>query len=240
MRKIVLQIKDMSVLYGHISAIRDISIDVEKGAIISVLGANGAGKSTLLKAISGIVKKEKGTIKFHDKAIDQLSVEEIVSLGISQVPEGRMIFPSLTVRENLLMGAFLIKNKGLIKSDMERVFSYFPKLFERLKQKAQTLSGGEQQMLAIGRALMGKPSLLLLDEPSLGIAPVLKEEIFKIILSLNKNENLTMLLVEQDADISLDVCNYVYVLETGKIVVSGPRDEIIKQKDLLLEAYLGM
>lgn len=234
----MLKIKDLKVWYGAIHAIKGIDIEVEKGQIVTLIGANGAGKSTILKAISGLLKEVQGVIEFEGQNILGLPPHRVVELGICQVPEGRRIFGNLTVRENLLMGAYQIKDRKLIEEKMEKVFEIFPRLKERINQPGGTLSGGEQQMLAIGRALMSEPKLLLLDEPSLGLAPFLVKEIFRIISEINAG-GITVLLVEQNAHMALQYAHHGYVLETGRIVLEGSTRELV-ESELVRKAYLGI
>mgnify|MGYP003587211647 CR=1 FL=1 len=234
----MLEIKNLEINYGAIKAVRGISLNVGTGSIVALIGANGAGKSTTLKCISGLIKPKGGSIKFSDKEITGLSPDKIVELGISHVPEGRLIFSNLTVEENLLMGAYTRKKKSDYENEFELVFGLFPRLKERLKQQGGTLSGGEQQMLAISRALMSKPKLLLLDEPSLGIAPKLVTQIFDKIVALNNDNGITILLVEQNANYSLSVSDYAYVLETGSIYIEGSSEDLLKD-ERIRKAYLG-
>jgi branched-chain amino acid transport system ATP-binding protein len=234
----MIQIKDLRVSYGAIKALCGISLTVGKGQIVTLIGANGAGKSTTLRAISGLVKATSGSILYRDREISNKPPHEIVAAGISHVPEGRMIFANLTVKENLDMGAYLRRDKIEIKKDLEYVFALFPRLKERLKQMGGTLSGGEQQMLAIARALMAKPTLLLLDEPSLGIAPILVKAIFEKIVEINKELGTTILLVEQNAHLALKIAHYGYVMETGLIRLEGKAVEIEKNEEVR-KAYLG-
>jgi branched-chain amino acid transport system ATP-binding protein len=239
----MLSVKNLRVKYGPIVALKGISLEVEAGNIVTVLGANGAGKSSLLLAISGIVEPSEGTILFQDSSINKKDPAQIVRLGISHVPEGRGIFPDLTVLENLKLGMYVRHTvmrgrKRKVKKDLEWVFSAFPQLFYRRNHIASKLSGGEQQMLAIGRALMQNPSLLLLDEPSLGLAPVLVEEIFQILLSLKK-QGVTILLVEQNAHIALSIAEYGYVLETGRVMLAEKVDDL-KENAVVREYYLGL
>jgi len=236
----MLKIKSLSVLYGNIQALVGVSLHVKPGEIVTLIGANGAGKTTLLNTISGLVPAEKGSILFSDKNIIGLSPENIVKIGISQVPEGRQVFAPLTIWDNLILGAYSRyrrKNKREIYSDLDAIFELFPILQERRKQLAGTLSGGEQQMLAIGRALMSKPKLLLLDEPSMGLAPMITKEIFKVITDLREN-GTTILLVEQNARASLKIADRGYVMETGKIVIQGPSEELLENQGVK-RAYLG-
>lgn len=234
----MLELKNISCSYGKVQALKDISISVQKGSLVAILGANGAGKSTCLKAISRLIKIQKGQIRFQDTEISNLMPEEVVRLGIIQVPEGRMIFPDLTVLENLKMGAYLRKDYKKIKQDFDKVYNYFPILKKRKSQIASLLSGGEQQMLAIARGLMADPKILLLDEPSLGLAPVLAEEIFTFLLKL-KRSGTSILLVEQNAFMALKIADYAYVLETGIISLFGKGKDLLKNK-LVQKAYLGM
>jgi branched-chain amino acid transport system ATP-binding protein len=235
----VLRVDNLQVNYGAISAIRGISFHVPARSIVTLIGANGAGKSTTLRTISGLLKAVGGQITFQGKDITNHPAHEIVRLGICQSPEGRMIFPDLTVRENLMMGAYLRNDKKEIERDLEYNYTIFPRLKERLKQAGGTLSGGEQQMLAIARALMGKPHLLLLDEPSLGIAPLLVKLIFEKIVEINRDLGTTILLVEQNAHMALNVATYAYVLETGEIILEGPARDLEKNEEVQ-KAYLGM
>ncbi len=234
----MLVLSDLAVSYGAIKALRGVSLTVEEGQIVTLIGANGAGKSTALRAISGLAKTAGGSIRFADREITNRPPHEIVAAGISHVPEGRMIFANLTVRENLEMGAYLRHDKAGIKQDAEYVFELFPRLQERLKQMGGTLSGGEQQMLAIARALMARPKMLLLDEPSLGIAPILVKAIFEKIVEVNRELGTTILLVEQNAHLALKIAHYGYVLETGEIRLHGPAAEI-GQNEEVRKAYLG-
>jgi branched-chain amino acid transport system ATP-binding protein len=235
----VLRVDNLQVSYGAISAIKGITFHVPARSIVTLIGANGAGKSTTLRTISGLLKAVSGQITFQGKDITNHPAHEIVKLGICQSPEGRMIFPDLTVRENLLMGAYLRNDKKEIERDLEYNYTIFPRLKERLKQAGGTLSGGEQQMLAIARALMGKPHLLLLDEPSLGIAPLLVKLIFEKIVEINRDLGTTILLVEQNAHMALNIATYAYVLETGEIILEGPAKELEKNEEVQ-KAYLGM
>ncbi len=224
--------------YGAIGALGGISLSVEKGKIVTLLGTNGAGKTTTLRAISGLVKAHSGTIRFEDADITNKPAHTIVATGIAQSPEGRMIFANLTVEENLEMGAYLRNDKAEIKKDKEFAFTIFPRLKERIKQRGGTLSGGEQQMLAISRALMTKPRLLLLDEPSLGIAPILIKTIFEKVVEINKELGMTILLVEQNAHLALHIAHYAYVMETGRIVIEGQASDIARNEEVR-KAYLG-
>lgn len=237
MAQIALNIKNLRVSYGNIKALKGINIKVPEGEIVALLGANGAGKTTTLKAISGIVEIDGGSINLLDTDITNKSAENITSLGVIQSPEGRQIFPELTVEENLKIGAFTVKSKSEIKKNFEKVYKYFPRLEERKKQVAGTLSGGEQQMLAIARALMASPKVLLLDEPSLGLAPLIVKDIFEIVKEINK-EGTTVLIIEQNALQTLKIADYAYVLEVGEINMEGNASDLIKDKRLI-EAYLG-
>ena len=235
----MLNIDNIQTYYGSIQALKGISIMINEGEIITLIGANGAGKSTTLMSISGIVPPRSGEITFMEEAIQDMPPEKIVRLGISQVPEGRLIFPQLTVTENLDMGAFLRTDKDGIKKDMEYVFDLFPILTERRHQQGGTLSGGEQQMLAISRALMARPRLLLLDEPSLGLAPKIVRQIFDIIRKINEEHNTTIFLVEQNANLALHVANRGYVMENGKIVLEDSAENLLSNEDVK-KAYLGI
>lgn len=234
----MLKIENLNVNYGAIKAVKNITIEVKKGEIVTLIGANGAGKSTILRTISSIIKPASGRILLEGNDISNLPPHKIVELGISQAPEGRMIFSNLTVQENLEMGAFTRKDKDNILYDLEFIFTLFPRLKERLKQPGGTLSGGEQQMLAISRAIMSKPKLLLLDEPSLGIAPILVKQIFEKIKSLKDATGLTILLVEQNANIALSISDYAYVLETGSIKLEGEAKAMANNSEVR-KAYLG-
>jgi len=234
----MLEIKNLSVSYGVISALHGVSLSVKRGSIVTLIGSNGAGKSTTLRAISGLVKPRTGEILFNGRNIAGLPAHEIVKLGLSQVPEGRMVFANLTVHENLMMGAYLQHDKAAIAAELELVFQTFPRLKERDKQIAGTLSGGEQQMLAIGRALMSKPKFLMMDEPSLGIAPLLVKTIFEKIVTINRSHGITILLVEQNANLALEISHYGYVLETGKIILQNA-SAALRQDPKVRSAYLG-
>ena len=234
----MLKIENLKVNYGAINAIKGINVNVEEGSIVTLIGANGAGKTTILRTISGLVKADSGTIRFLDQDITNTKPNKIVQMGISQAPEGRLIFSNLTVKENLEMGAYTRKDTNNIKDDLEFLFTLFPRLKERLKQLGGTLSGGEQQMLAISRALMSKPKLLLLDEPSLGIAPILVKTIFEKIVALNKATGVTILLVEQNANLALASAHYGYVLETGKIILEGSAKELAQNEEVK-KTYIG-
>ncbi len=233
----MLKLIGIETFYGKIKALHGVSLEVEEGMLVCILGANGAGKTTLLKTISGIVKPEMGTIHFDGQRIDGMDPEEIIKLGISLVPENRRIFPGLTVYENLLMGGFLIKDKGLFEKRLEKVTDHFPVLLKRESQQAGTLSGGEQQMLALARALMLEPKLLLLDEPSLGLSPKLVQDIFAIVKDLHQS-GVTILLVEQNVNHALKISDYGYVLTSGKIFLSGTYDELYEEEKVR-EMYLG-
>lgn len=235
----MLKIDGISTFYGNIQALKNISITVSEGEIITLIGANGAGKSTTLMSLCGIVPVKSGTISFEGQDITNRNPDKIVSLGISQVPEGRRIFPLLSVRENLDMGAFLRNDKEEIKRDIEYIYSLFPRLAERRHQQGGTLSGGEQQMLAISRAIMARPRLLLLDEPSLGLAPLIVQQIFDIIKKINQENNTTVFLVEQNANMALKIAHRGYVLETGKILMSDDADKLLSNEDVK-KAYLGI
>jgi branched-chain amino acid transport system ATP-binding protein len=234
----MLEIKDLAVNYGSITALHDVSLSVAKGDIVTLIGANGAGKSTTLRTVSGLLKAQRGSIRYEGEEISNQPPHRIVERGISQVPEGRMIFANLTVRENLLMGAYLRKDRHKLGTEFDFVFEIFPRLKERAKQFAGTLSGGEQQMLAISRALMSKPRCLMLDEPSLGIAPILVKTIFQKIVEINQSLGITILLVEQNANLALEVSNYGYVLETGRIILHD-RCGALRQNENVKAAYLG-
>ena len=233
----MLKIDNLHVYYGAIHAIKGISLEVNQGEIVTLIGANGAGKSTTLRTISGLLKPKEGTIAFEGNSIGGVPAHEIVKRGISQVPEGRRIFADMTVMENLDLGAFTRSDKDGIKSDLKMIFERFPRLEERKEQQAGTLSGGEQQMLAMGRALMSRPRLLLLDEPSMGLAPLLIREIFSIIVDINKT-GTTVLLVEQNANMALSIAHRAYVLETGRITLSGDAKDLAASEEVR-KAYLG-
>ena len=233
----MLKVENLSVHYGMIQAVRDVSFEVNEGEVVSLIGANGAGKTTILRTLSGLVRPSAGKIQFLGKEIQKLPAQKIVAGGLSQVPEGRHVFPGLSVMENLEMGAFLKKNREENQANLKKVFSRFPRLEERKNQDAATLSGGEQQMLAMGRALMSTPKLLLLDEPSMGLAPIFIQEIFDIIQDI-QNQGTTVLLIEQNANKALAISDRGYVLETGKIVLSGTGKELAAS-DEVRKAYLG-
>lgn len=233
----MLKVNNLQVNYGMINAVRNVSFEVNEGEIVTLIGANGAGKSTILRTISGLVRASGGSVEYEGKNLEKYSPKKIVEAGISQVPEGRHVFKGLSVKENLELGAFLRKDKDQIEQDLQNVYKRFPVLSERLKQDASTLSGGEQQMLAMGRALMSKPRLLLLDEPSMGLAPIFIKEIFSIIESIQK-QGTTVLLIEQNAKMALQIATRGYVLETGKVVLSGSGEELLAS-DEVQKAYLG-
>ena len=233
----MLEVKNIQVAYGKIVAVKDVSVTVNQGEIVTLIGSNGAGKSTTLRTISGLIKPKSGEILFNGKRIDGVPGHEIVGMGICHSPEGRRIFPRMTVKENLELGAFLRNNKSEVAADMERVLDLFPRLKERIKQTAGTMLGGEQQMLAVSRALMGDPKLLLLDEPSMGLAPVLVELIFDTIVKIRK-QGITILLIEQNATAALEVADRAYVLESGKVKMSGSAKEL-SSDDKVTKAYLG-
>lgn len=233
----MLKLDNINLYYGVIHALKDISLEVNQGEIVTLIGANGAGKTSTLRAISGLQPIKSGTVTFKNSSLNKIPAHKIVSLGLSHVPEGRRVFAALTVRENLELGAYLRKDKAEIKKDMEMVFSKFPRLKEREKQQSGTLSGGEQQMLAIGRALMNRPEMLILDEPSMGLAPLVVKDIFETIVEINK-AGTTILLVEQNANMALTIANRAYVLETGTIVQSGDANDLLND-DSIKKAYLG-
>jgi branched-chain amino acid transport system ATP-binding protein len=234
----LLSVDDVHAGYGPVRALQGVSLAVPNGEIVALLGANGAGKTSTLRAVSGLLRLSEGVIRFEGKRIDRLSPEQIVRMGVCQVPEGRQLFTSLTVLENLRLGAYLRRDGAGVRRDLERVFSYFPALERRLKLAAGLLSGGEQQMLAIGRALMTSPRLLLLDEPSIGLAPVLVREIFRIIQRFNKEEGLTILLVEQNASLALEMAHHGYVLETGTVSLGGSSASL-RASAAVRTSYLG-
>ena len=233
----MLKCVDIEVYYGAIHALKKVSIEVEQGSIVTLIGANGAGKTTTLKTISGLLRPRQGSIIYKNSDLTKIAPEKIVEMGLSQVPEGRRVFASMTVLENLEMGAYLRKDKKAMADDMENVFHRFPRLLERRKQLAGTLSGGEQQMLAIGRALMARPQLMLMDEPSMGLAPLLVKEIFGIIKDINE-KGTTILLVEQNAHMALSIAHKAYVIETGEIVLEGEAQTLMHSEDVK-KAYLG-
>ncbi len=237
--KAVLTITNLEIYYGPIMAIRGVSLEVREGQIVTVLGANGAGKTTLLKTISGVMDPEKGEIIYRGENIAGANPDRVVRAGVVHVPEGREVFPLLTAEENLRMGAYTRSDTAEIRKDEEMVYSYFPILAERRRQAAGTLSGGQQQMLAIGRGLMARPRLMLLDEPSLGLSPLLVKEIFQIIRRLNREQGVTMMLVEQNAKVALEVADYGYVMELGRIVMADEASRLLQSKDVQ-EFYLGV
>jgi branched-chain amino acid transport system ATP-binding protein len=237
MAETLLEVQDLNVYYGAIHALKGISFHVEKGEIVALIGANGAGKSTTLSTISGLLRPRAGKVTYRGDDLTQSLSDQIVRKGIVQVPEGRKIFATLTVMENLEMGAFTQKNKAAIQKDVQNGFQRFPRLNERRNQLGGTLSGGEQQMLAIARGLMAQPDLLLLDEPSMGLSPLLVEQIFTIIRDIN-NQGVSILLVEQNAQMALSIADRGYVLETGRVVLEGPAQELL-HNDMVIEAYLG-
>lgn len=234
----MLTVSNLHVSYGAIKALHGIDLHVPQGSIVTLIGANGAGKSTTLRALSGLVKPTDGTIEYDGREISKVPANKLVAAGLCHVPEGRMVFANLTVHENLQMGAYLQRDKKWIATQTDYVFGLFPRLKERASQAAGTLSGGEQQMLAIGRALLGKPKFLMLDEPSLGIAPLLVRTIFERIVEINREQGLTILLVEQNANLALEISSYAYVLETGKILLHGPSAKL-KTDPQVQASYLG-
>lgn len=234
----MLQVNNLNVYYGAIHALKGVSLEVPQGSIVTLIGANGAGKSTILRALSGLVRASSGRIEFDGRDITREAPHKIVGLGLCHSPEGRRVFARLSVKDNLELGAFLRHDHTGIKSDLEQIFTLFPRLKERVKQQAGTLSGGEQQMLAIGRALMGRPRLLMLDEPSLGIAPILVQEIFRTVKQINETKKMTILLVEQNANQALKLAHHAYVLETGKLVLQGKASDLA-QDQRVKDAYLG-
>jgi branched-chain amino acid transport system ATP-binding protein len=233
----LLEVKDVHTFYGNIEALKGVSIEVEEGECVTLIGSNGAGKSTTLRSISGLTPPRQGSIRFKDREISETPPQEIVSMGVALSPEGRHVFPRMSVYENLMLGAYLRRDESGITEDLERVYSLFPRLKERERQKGGTMSGGEQQMLAIGRALMAQPTLLLLDEPSMGIAPILVERIYETIAEINK-QGTTILLVEQNANFALDVSKRAYVLETGAVTISD-KSAALRENPEVQKAYLG-
>lgn len=233
----LLKVNDINVYYGNIQALKGISLEVNEGEIVTLIGANGAGKSTLLKTLSGLLKPKTGSIEYLGNSISGKQPQSIVKAGISHVPEGRRVFANMSVEENLELGAYLRKDSKEIRKDIEKVYELFPRLLERRKQLSGTLSGGEQQMLAMGRAIMAKPKLLLLDEPSMGLAPLMVKSIFQIIEQIN-SEGTTILLVEQNANMALSIASRAYVIETGRVVVSGSAAEL-QSSEHIKQAYLG-
>ncbi|MGB9871046.1 MAG: ABC transporter ATP-binding protein [Anaerolineae bacterium] len=233
----LLRIENLHTYYGHVHALKGIDLEVEEGEIVTLIGANGAGKSTTLRTISGLVRPREGRVEFNGQVINHVPAHQIVQMGVCHVPEGRRIFTTLTVMENLMMGAYTVKDERTIRENLQRVFDLFPRLAERKNQLGGTLSGGEQQMLTIGRALMSRPRLLLLDEPSLGLAPLLVKAIFETIREINAR-GTTILLVEQNARAALKIAHRAYVLETGRVVLSGPAQELMRD-ERVRKAYLG-
>lgn len=233
----LLEVKDINVYYGVIQALKGISLEVNEGEIVALIGANGAGKSTTMQSIMGLIHPRSGEIYYNGMRIDKMATHQIVKMGMTEVPEGRHIFQELTVLENIMLGAYTVKDREEKKKDLEKVFKLFPRLLERKNQIAGTLSGGEQQMLAISRALMSKPKLLLLDEPSMGLSPILVDEVFDIIKEIH-NQGTTILLVEQNAEKALRIADKAYVLETGNITLSGTGKEL-RNNELVIKAYLG-
>lgn len=234
----VLEVRNLETFYGPVMALRGVSIEVPQGQIVTILGANGAGKTTLMKTVSGALSPNKGAILFHGDRIDGKEPDELVKKGLAHVPEGREVFPFLTVAENLAMGAYTRNDRAEIAKDIDMVYDYFPILRERRNQPAGTLSGGQQQMLSIGRGLMSRPTLMLLDEPSLGLSPLLVQEIFTIVRRLNREQGVTILLVEQNAQVALQAADYGYVLEIGRIVMAGSAEKLLNSDDIR-EFYLG-
>jgi len=235
----LLEVNNIETYYGPIMAIRGISFGVPRGAIVTILGANGAGKTTILKTVSGVMEPQKGTVTFEGRALRGLDPDKVMRLGLSHVPEGREVFPLLTVRENLKMGAYTRTDAGAVAQDMQMVYDYFPVLAMRVEQRAGLLSGGEQQMLSISRALMARPKMMLLDEPSLGLSPKLVKDIFDIIVRINHEQGVTILLVEQNANMALHIADYGYVLEVGRIVMEDTCARLL-EKDDIKEFYLGI
>jgi len=235
----LLEVNNIETYYGPIMAIRGISFGVPRGAIVTILGANGAGKTTILKTVSGVMEPQKGTVTFEGRALRGLDPDKVMRLGLSHVPEGREVFPLLTVRENLKMGAYTRTDAGAVAQDMQMVYDYFPVLAMRAEQRAGLLSGGEQQMLSISRALMARPKMMLLDEPSLGLSPKLVKDIFDIIVRINHEQGVTILLVEQNANMALHIADYGYVLEVGRIVMEDTCARLL-EKDDIKEFYLGI
>lgn len=234
----VLEVRNLEAFYGPVMALRGVNIEVPEGKIVTILGANGAGKTTLMKTVSGVLHPQKGAVWFRGERIDGIQPDRLVNKGLAHVPEGREVFPFLSVAENLVMGAYTRRDKAEIARDIEMIYEYFPILKQCRNQSAGTMSGGQQQMLAIGRGLMSRPTLMLLDEPSLGLSPLLVQEIFTIIRRLNKEQGVTILLVEQNARVALKAADYGYVLETGRIVMAGSSEELMNSDDIK-EFYLG-
>ena len=239
MAEVQLKVSNIETYYGPIMAIRGVSFEVRQGDIVAILGANGAGKTTVLKTVSGVMDPQKGAVVFEGREIQTMDPDKVMRLGMSHVPEGREVFPFLSVRENLRMGAYIRRDADGVAQDLETVFGYFPALKERADQRAGSLSGGEQQMLAISRALMARPRMMLLDEPSLGLSPKLVKEIFDIIVRINKERGVTILLVEQNANMALQVADYGYVLEVGRIVMADTCERLLQKEDIK-EFYLGI
>jgi branched-chain amino acid transport system ATP-binding protein len=235
----ILKVSNIETYYGPIMAIRGVSFEVAEGSIVTILGANGAGKTTVLKTISGVMDPQKGTVVFQGREIQRMDPDKVMRLGMSHVPEGREVFPFLSVRENLRMGAYIRKDPDGVAQDLETVFGYFPVLKQRAEQRAGSLSGGEQQMLAISRALMARPKMMLLDEPSLGLSPKLVKDIFEIIVRINRERGVTILLVEQNANMALNTADYGYVLEVGRIVMADTCARL-REKEDIKEFYLGI
>ena len=233
----LLTVHELEAYYGRVCALHSVSLEVDEGSVVALLGANGAGKTTTLRVISGLLRPTRGSVEFDGKRIDGFGPDRLVRAGIVQVPEGRQIFADLTVRENLMLGGYARRDGGSARQESQRVFDYFPRLGERLQQRAGTLSGGEQQMLAIGRALMARPRLLLLDEPSLGLAPLLVKEIFRVIGDI-RAAGTTVLLVEQNVHMALSIADHAYVLETGRVIL-GDRSAALRQREEVQRAYLG-
>jgi branched-chain amino acid transport system ATP-binding protein len=233
-----IELRNISVHYDKVQALADVSLNVQKGEIIALIGANGAGKTSTLRAITGLTRPSAGEIWFDSRRIDQLEPPRIVELGISMVPEGRHVYPFMSVKENLLMGAYLRRDQKGIDQDLEKIFTRFPRLKERLKQQAGSLSGGEQQMVAIGRALMARPKLLLLDEPSLGLAPMIVRDIARVIIEINRDDSISIILVEQNSRMALKISNRAYALETGRIGLTGQSTDLLHD-DQVRQLYLG-
>lgn len=235
----LMEVRNIETYYGATMAIRGVSFDVTQGEIVTILGANGAGKTTILKTISGLMDPQKGSVSFEGREIQRMDPNRVAGLGISLVPEGRELFPFLSVRDNLQLGAYLRRDRAAIASDLERVFDYFPSLKARAGQPAGMLSGGEQQMVAIGRALMARPKMILLDEPSLGLSPKLVKDIFGIVVRINREDRTTIVLVEQNANVALQVAHYGYILEMGRVVMADTASGLL-EKDDVKEFYLGI
>jgi branched-chain amino acid transport system ATP-binding protein len=235
----LLELEDVHVHYNKVAALKGISINLEKGSIITLIGSNGAGKSTTLRAISGLVRPSSGKIHFDGERIDRMPADRILRMGIAQVPEGRHVFPGLTVSENLQLGAFTRKDKAAVAKDLETIYEYFEPLRPRARQLAKTMSGGEQQMMVIGRALMANPRVLLLDEPSLGLAPVIVQNIARILARINEERSVSVILVEQNAELALELSSYAYVLEVGRVALDG-ESVSLRNNDHVRQAYLGM